>query len=111
MLSFDWPVSPRLDLGIDLLVEVRSRARADPRAPERFCYVLDGPHRDAGQIHLNQSLLDRALAAAVALDNRCLKGLATQLRDFETDRTRSRLEVPLVVARPGIRPRFAALIA
>src|ERR1700729_589588 len=34
MFAFDAPVPPRLDLGIDLLVEVRHRARAHPRAPQ-----------------------------------------------------------------------------
>ncbi len=33
MLAFDAPVPPSLDLGVDLLIEVRHRARAHPRAP------------------------------------------------------------------------------
>jgi hypothetical protein len=46
MLAFDAPVPPSLDLGVDLLVEVRHRARAHPRAPERFRDVLHPPDRN-----------------------------------------------------------------
>ena len=44
MLAFDAPHPPRLDFGVDLLVEVRHRARAHPRAPEGFGDVLHPPH-------------------------------------------------------------------
>src|SRR5579863_9015445 len=44
MLAFEAPVPPSLDLGVDLLVEVRHRARAHPSAPERFRNVLHSPH-------------------------------------------------------------------
>src|SRR5690606_30303252 len=87
------------------------RARTDPRAPERLGDVFDPSYGDAGQIHLDQGLLDRALPAAIAFDDRGLEGLAAQLRDFEADLTGSRLEAALVVTCPGIRPGFAALVA
>ena len=70
MLAFDAAVPPSLDLGVDLLVEVRHRARAHPRAPQGFGDVLHALHRDARQIHLDQRFLDRALPAAVPLDDR-----------------------------------------
>src|SRR4051812_36437866 len=44
MLAFDAPIPPRLDFGVDLLVEVRHRARTHPRAPEGFGDVLHPPH-------------------------------------------------------------------
>ena len=44
MLAFDAPVPPSLDLGVNLLVEVRHRARAHPRAPEGLRNVLHSPH-------------------------------------------------------------------
>ena len=34
MVALDRPVAPRLDLRIDLLVQLAHRARADPRPPK-----------------------------------------------------------------------------
>ena len=48
-------------------------------APQCFGDVLDPAYRDPGQIHLDQSLLDRALAPPVALDDRRLEGLRPEL--------------------------------
>ena len=111
MLALDRPVPPGLDLGVDLLVEVGDRARAHPRAPERLGDVLDPPHRDAGEVHLDQRLLDRALPAPVALDDRRLEGLPPQLRNLQADLAGPRLQRPLVVARAGVLARLAALVA
>src|SRR6266567_8050343 len=58
MLTFDPPVPPGLDLGVDLLVEVRDRAWAYPRAPEGLGDVLHPPNRNPRQIHLDQRFLD-----------------------------------------------------
>ena len=58
MLTFDPPVPPGLDLGVDLLVEVRDRAWAHPRAPERLGDVLHASNRNPRQIHLDQRFLD-----------------------------------------------------
>src|SRR6476660_6706890 len=76
MFAFDAPVPPRLDLGIDLLVEVRHRARAHPRAPQGFSDVLYSAHRNPRQVHLDQGFLDRALPPAIAFDDCRLEGLA-----------------------------------
>ena len=77
VIALDPAVPPNVDLGVDrspalsnqcvrsLTVQVRNRARADPRAPKRLCDVLDAPHRNARQIHLDQGLFDRALPAPV----------------------------------------------
>src|SRR6202035_3839304 len=65
MFAFDAPVPPRLDLGIDLLVEVRHRARAHPRAPQGFSDVLYAAHRNPRQVHLDQGFLYRALPPAI----------------------------------------------
>ena len=56
------------------------RARADPNAPEGFCNILRAPHRNAGQIHLDQRCPDRALPPAVAFDDRSLKRPAVTSR-------------------------------
>ena len=60
MLAFDAPIPPGLNLGVDLLVEVRHRARAHMRAPERLGDVLHPSDRNARQIHLDQHFLDGA---------------------------------------------------
>src|SRR5271156_3800361 len=83
MLAFDAAVPPSLDLGVDLLVEVRHRARAHPRAPQGFGNVLNPTHRNPRQIHLDQRLLNRALPPAVAFYDRRLKGLPAQLGNLE----------------------------
>ena len=44
MFTFDPPVPPGFDLGVDLLVEVRDRARAHPRVPQSFGDVLHAPN-------------------------------------------------------------------
>jgi hypothetical protein len=43
--------------------------------PQSLRDVLNPAHRHAGQIHLDQRLLDRALTPLVALDDRRLEGL------------------------------------
>src|SRR5262245_20873318 len=98
VLALDWTVAPRLDRPVDLLVEVRHRRGRHPRAPQCLRDVLDPAHRYPGQIHLDQRLFDRALAPLIALDDRRLEHLPTQLRNP-------------VVAGAGIAPRRAALIA
>ena len=92
------------------LSRVGHRARAHSRAPERFGDSLHSPHRNARQIHLDQHLLDRGLASAVAFDDRSLKGLAPQLRYLEIDVPGTGLQHPLAAASPGIVPSFAAFV-
>jgi hypothetical protein len=36
MISLDWAISPSVDVGVDLLVQLAHRARANPRAPQGF---------------------------------------------------------------------------
>src|SRR4051812_30347016 len=43
ILAFDAPIPPRLDFGVDLLVEVRHRARAHPRVPQRALVTSTRP--------------------------------------------------------------------
>jgi hypothetical protein len=76
MFAFDAPVPPRLDLGVDLLVEVRHRAWAHPRAPQGFSDVLHSAHRNPRQVHFDQGFLDRAFPPAITFDNCRLEDLA-----------------------------------
>ncbi|GEM_PF-1737385 len=45
MRACDRPVPPRLDLLVNLLVQVGDRPRAHPRVPQRLRDVLYPPHR------------------------------------------------------------------
>jgi len=111
VLSFDPPVPPLVDLGVDLLVEVAHRPRAHPRAPQRLGDVLHPAHRNPGEIHLDQRFLDAAFPPLVALDDRRLKGLAPELRHLELHRAGLGVERPLVAARPRVFAPFAALVS
>ena len=111
MLALDRPVAPGLDRPVDLLVQVRHRRWRHPRAPQRLGDVLDPAHRDPGQIHLDQGLLDRALAPPVTLDDRRLERLRPQLRYPQLDLAGLGLQLALVMAGSGIAPGLAALVA
>src|SRR3954466_12468627 len=110
MLAFDALVPPSFDLGVDLLVEVRNRARAHPRTPEGLGNVLHPTHRNARQIHLDQCFLHGTLSSAVTLNDGRLEGLAPQLRNLEVDLASAGLQRPLIAASAGILPSFAALV-
>ena len=58
VLALERPVAPRLDLAVDLLVQLTDGAGADLRAPEGLGDVLHAAHAHAGQVHLDQRLLD-----------------------------------------------------
>lgn len=110
MLTLDPPVPPGLDLGVDLLVQVRHRARADTGAPQRLGDVLDPADRNPSQVHLDQRLLDRALAPAVTLDDGRLEGLAPKLRNLEVYFARYCEQRPFVAAGPGVLPALSAFV-
>jgi hypothetical protein len=110
MLALDPPVPPGLDLGVDLLVQVRHRARADTGAPQRLGDILDPADRNARQVHLNQRLLDRALAPTVTLDDGRLEGQAPKLRNLEVYFARYCVQRPLVAAGPGVPPALGAFV-
>ena len=71
--SFNRPVAPRLDLRVDPLVQLAHRARADPRAPQRFGDVFDSPHTHPGQDTSLPALLPSNSLFPVALDDRGLR--------------------------------------
>src|SRR5262249_61543308 len=74
VLPLDGAVAPGLDAAVDLLVQLADRARTDPCTPQRLRNVLDTADGDAGQVHLDQGLLDARLAALIALDDLRLQG-------------------------------------
>src|ERR1700721_3891375 len=110
MLALDPPVPPGLELGVDLLVQVRHRARADAGAPQCLGDVLDPADPNPSQVHLDQRLLDRALAPAVTLDDGRLEGLAPKLRNLEVYFARYRVQRPFVAAGPGVLPALGGFL-
>src|SRR5215472_10718974 len=110
MLTFDRPVAPCLDRSVNLLVQVRYRRRRHARAPQGFGDVLNPPHRDPGQIHLDQSFLDRVLAPPVTLNNGRLECLRPKLRNPQLNLSGLGLQLALVMAGPGIAACLAALV-
>ncbi len=85
VLVLERPVAPSLCRLEGLLVEVRDRAGGHARALEDLSDVLDAPRAHAGEVHLHDGLLDRDLAALVALDDRRGKPGALELRHRELD--------------------------
>lgn len=75
MLGRDGTVPPDIDLGVDLLVQVRDRGWAHTGTPQRLCNVLYAPDGHSGQLHLDKQFLDRRLSAPLALNNSRLKDL------------------------------------
>src|SRR5215831_3822584 len=111
VVALDRTIAPRLDRPVDLLVEVRHRRGRHPRAPQCLRDVLDPTHRYPGEIHLDQRLLDRALAPPIPLDDGRLERLLAQLRYPQPYLASFGLQAALVVSGPGIPTCLAALIA
>ena len=104
-------VSPLLDRGERLLVQVRDGRRRHARPPQDLGDVLDPARRDAGQVHLDHRLLDAGLAAPVALDDRRGEPHPLELGHAQRDLAGRRCQAPVVVAGPiGLAPR-GALVA
>src|SRR3954447_24890205 len=110
MLALDGPVAPRLNAGVDLLVQLAHRTGIDARAPQGLRDVLNTADRDARQVHLDERLLDRGLAAPVALDDLGLKREFTEAWHLEVYLAHARLQLPGVAAGPRIDPVRAALV-
>ena len=93
------PAPPLVDRFERLVVEIGDRAGGNARAPQDLADVLDAPRRHAGQVHLDDGLLDRRLAPFVALNDRRGEAHALELGHLERDLARRRGEPALVV--PG----------
>ena len=66
--------------------------------------------RDAGQIHLDQGLLDRTLPPPVTLDDRRLERLRAKLGYPQLDLAGLGLQLAFVVAGPGIATGLATMV-
>jgi len=111
VFALDRPVAPLLDRPINLPVQLRHRRRRHPRAPQGLREVLNPPNRNAGQIHLDQSFLNRALTSPIALNDRRLKCLLPKLGHLQPHLAGFGLQLALVMAGPGIASRLATLVA
>ena len=77
------PVAPFVDLVVHLPELVGERLRGHPLAPQQAADVVDLTGRNAGQVHVDQRLLDALLTTPVSFDHRRLEQRALELRDLE----------------------------
>lgn len=109
--ALERPLPPCLDGREGPLVEVGDGAGGHRRSPQELGDVLDPPGGDARQVHLDDGLLDRGLAPAVALDDGRLEGRPAELRHAELDFPGARDEPPRVVAAAVGLPARRPLVA
>ena len=81
--ALERPLPPCLDGREGPLVEVGDGAGGHRRPPEELGDALGPPGGDARQAHLDDGLLDRGLAPAVALDDGRPEGRAAEFRHAE----------------------------
>lgn len=72
-------VAPFVDLGVHPLELVGERLRGHAVAPRQLAGVIHTPGGHAGQVHVDQGLLDALLPAPVAFDDRGLEDRALEL--------------------------------
>ena len=106
-LALQWPRAPRVDVPVHLLELVGERLRGHPLSPQQLADVVDPPGAHAGQVHVDQRLLDALLAPAVAFDHGRLEDRALQLGDPEPEFAGLGGQAPFVVAGP-VRPSSVA---
>ena len=91
-------VAPLLDGRERPLVQLGDGRRRHGRSPQDLGDVLDPARRDAREVHLDHRLLDRGLAAAVALDDGRREPHALELGHADRHLAGRRGQAPLVVA-------------
>ena len=79
--------------------------------PQCLRDVLHAAHRNACQVHLNESLLHAALPAAIPLNDGGLEGHALEARDMERDVAGGGGKVAVIVAAAVALTGLAALVA
>ena len=104
-------VPPLIDVLVHALELVGERLGGHPLAPQQAADVVDLTRADAGQVHVDQRLLDALLATPVAFDDRRLEDRALQLRHPERHRPGLHGQVPLVVARTVGPPTGRTLVS
>ena len=105
------PVAPFVDLRVHPLELVRERLRGHPLAPQQAADVVDLTGRNAGQVHVDQRLLDALLTTPVSFDHRRLEQRALELRDLEGHGPGLHGQVTLVMTHSVGLPVPGALVA
>ena len=105
------PVAPFVDLVVHLPELVGERLRGHPLAPQQAADVVDLTRADAGQVHVDQRLLDALLATPVAFDDRRLEDRALQLGHLESEPAGLDGEPARVVAGPVRLASIASLVS
>ena len=104
-------VAPFVDLGVHPLELVGERLREHAVAPQQLAGVVDLPGGHAGQVHVDQGLLDALLPAPVAFDDRGLEDRAIQFRHLDLVPAGLGGQAPVVVAGAVRLPSAAAFVS
>ena len=94
---------PCVDVGVDLPEPVARGLRGHAVAPQQLADIVDLTGGDAGQVHVDQGLLDAFLASPVAFDHGRLEHRALELGHLQAHPAGLDGQVPFVVAGP-VRP-------
>ena len=78
-------VAPFVDVPVHPLELVGERLGRHPVTPQQLADVVDLPGGHAGQVHVDQGLLDALLPAPVSFDHRGLEYRALQLRHLDLE--------------------------
>ena len=105
------PVAPFVDLVVHLPELVGERLRGHPLAPQQLTDVVHAARADAGQIHVDQRLLDALLPPPVAFDHRRLEQGALELGHLESEPAGLDGEPARVVAGPVRLASIASLVS
>ena len=104
-------VATFVDLGVHPLDLAGERLRGHAVSPQQLAGVVNLPGGHAGQVHVDQGLLDALLPAAVALDDRGLEDRALQFRHLDLEPAGLGGQAPLVMAGPVRLPPAVALVS
>ena len=110
-LALQRPRAPRLDLPVHLLELVAQGLGRHPVAPQQLADVVHLPGAHAGQVHVDQRLLDALLTTPVSFDHRRLEQRALELRDLEGHGPGLHGQVTLVMTHSVGLPVPGALVA
>ena len=82
-LALQWAFAPRIDLGVHFPEPVAQCLGGYAVAPQKLADVVHAAGGDAGQVHVDQRLLDALFPAAVSFDDRRLEDRALQFRHLQ----------------------------
>ena len=111
VILFEGPAPPCVDIRIDALELVAQGLRGHAVAPQEPADIIDLAGGDAGQVHVDQGLLDALLTPTVSFDHGRLEHRALEFRHFQAHFAGLDGQVALVVAGPVRLAVPAALVA